>query len=224
MECVKENIWYVKRRKKFTAKRFLRLITVIAILFGVFAYFKLVVSETVVRICSDNAYAQSVKAVNDAVLFSFPNDFDYQNFVTIEKNSNGDVVYMSANAQKINSVSKNIAILSQKNLQKSLDNGVDIPFLTLSGIKLFSGLGAPINFNTVTISSVNCNFKSKFESAGINNTLHSIYAQVESVVNVDFALNFTSKTFITDVLICETVITGKVPDVYLNGDFLSQNA
>ena len=62
-----------------------------------------------------------------------------------------------------------------------------------------------------------CNFESEFTSVGINQTLHSIYVcvNIESIINIPF--NSSSITHNSKVLLSETILVGKVPELYLNG-------
>ena len=59
-------------------------------------------------------------------------------------------------------------------------------------------------------------FKSEFVSAGINQTVHRIYLEVSSVVNLILPIFDDPVQTYTQVLICESVIVGTVPDFYFS--------
>jgi hypothetical protein len=56
---------------------------------------------------------------------------------------------------------------------------------------------------------------------GINQTLHSIYVNVNCELKITTPLNVQIEKISTPVLLNETVLVGKVPSVYLNGNLFS---
>ncbi|MBO5068618.1 MAG: sporulation protein YunB, partial [Clostridia bacterium] len=92
--------------------------------------------------------------------------------------------------------------------------------LAFLGIGVLSGYGSIVYVETISVVDVKCEFVSDFKSVGINQTLHSVYVKVicEYVVEVPF--NSDKNSCETMILISETVLVGKVPDIYLsNGIF-----
>lgn len=218
IECYNENVWYKKRRKrKNRAKRLFVFVIILSIFAGLFLYYKNVVSVHIVNLCGDYAYTVSTKAVNEAVLLSLDTKVKYEDLVDVQKNSAGEIIYMSANTHKINLINKEITSITQKKLENTLKRGIDIPFLAFTGINFLSGYGVPINYKAVSVAGVNCEFISEFKSAGINSTLHSLYIEVISEVFVELPLNKRTTKTSTKVLISEAVLLGKVPDIYLDG-------
>ncbi|MBQ8426377.1 MAG: sporulation protein YunB [Clostridia bacterium] len=216
IECSTENIWYRKRRS-FNKKRFSAFFIVCIILVAIFLYNKYVVSVQIYNICSNYAYSYSTEAVNSTVLESFDLDMDYSSLINIQKNNNGEIVLITADSQKINLISKNISVKTEKKLKEKISNGIPIPLFSFLGIELFSGYGPIIPYKTISVSSVECDFDSVFNSVGINQTLHSIYVTVTSLVKTQSIFNNKTITCENKILISETVLVGKVPEIYLNG-------
>ena len=219
IECVKENIYYTKRHKK--TKRFFVLFFALIFTVSVFLYYNFVIIPIICEISFDYAYSCSVESVNDSVSRFSENQNNYENLIYIEKNSQGDVVLLRADAYRVNLMSKTIERFSNESLNAKLKQGVEVPFWALSGIRILSGYGRKILFDVLTVSSVECDFSSNFKSVGINQTLHSIYAKVTCVVNLEFALFKKVSQFETNVLIAETVLVGKVPEIILSGNLFS---
>ena len=100
-----------------------------------------------------------------------------------------------------------------------------IPLGSFSGIPIFSGLGPIVEVAAMPYASVGCQFLSKFEMAGINQTLHKIYLSVNTVVSMVFPFSSVEVNEISDVLVSESLIIGEIPDTYLmaaeNGDMLN---
>lgn len=61
---------------------------------------------------------------------------------------------------------------------------------------------------------------SNFTSSGINQTLHRLYFTVSGTIGM--ILPAQTQNFVTEleVLICESVIVGEIPDVYLQGSLI----
>jgi sporulation protein YunB len=155
-----------------------------------------------------------------AVTYFNENDFDYENVIKIEKNNLGDIVLISADNVKINSISRNIINLTKNGIVNSIKDGIPIPWLSFLGIGLISGCGKNVYIKTVNVVSVDCEFVSNFESKGINQTLHSIYVNVSCMISVDVPLNNEKVNATSSVLLCESVLLGKVPDYYLGKNVL----
>ncbi len=217
IECSSNRIWYKKNRKKRNRSKFLFVFLTLTIIIGVFCYYKFIIVENIYKICSDYAYSYSTEAVNKTIIKSANNNVNYDELITIEKNAQGDIVLISANSYKINSLSREISDKTQSNIKNSLKNGIPIPIMAFSGINILSGYGKNVNFKSIYVTSVDCNFLSNFSSVGINQTLHSIYINVLIKVNLELPFSSKIQDCSTNVLITETVLIGKVPEIYFNG-------
>ena len=87
--------------------------------------------------------------------------------------------------------------------------------LAFSGIKALSGYGKNVNYNALEISTVDCFIDGEFKSVGINQTIHSIYANIRVKLVIDVPFDRQSEEFSTKVLISENIIIGKIPEIYL---------
>lgn len=221
IECSSENIWYKKRRPKVGRRFFAWLFVIILIVLSI-AYYKFVVVDSILRICADYAHSYCTESVNSAVLDSLSESTKYSDLVNIEKDSNGDIALMTANVHKINVISREITNSTSIKLKDKMDNGVPIPLLAFTGISILSGYGKEINLKTIYVSDVSCGFISDFKSVGVNQTLHSIYVEVVVNVNINLPLCNKKETFQTKILISESVLVGKVPETYLNGNLFAR--
>ena len=73
------------------------------------------------------------------------------------------------------------------------------------------------------IGVVNSNFKSEFKSVGINMTKHSLFLYVDVHVNVVMPVSSYEFYTTNQILLAESVIVGKVPEVYFNGANIGKN-
>lgn len=220
IECTDEYL--LKRKKKIKRrKKSLKKIFIFIIVFALFfSYQKFIVSESIYKTCYDYLVSSSIENINNAVLISTQEKFGYDNLINVEKNNEGDIVLISANNQKINSLSRKITEFTKIEVTKTLEKGVPIPWVAFLGIGYLSGLGKKVYVKTVNVASVNCDFISNFESKGINHTLHSIYADISCEINLEIPFNNKTISSSSKVLVCESVLLGKVPDFYFGKNML----
>ena len=87
---------------------------------------------------------------------------------------------------------------------------------TLTGIAIFNGRGPKIKLSASPVGIIGSSFDSTFTNVGINNTLHKIYLNVNARVDMTLPIKKQTINIEQQVLLCESVIVGKVPNVYLN--------
>jgi sporulation protein YunB len=214
--CQKErNRAMKKRRKQKVLFVFLVILLVFVLLF---LYFQRNVTRVLVSVSEATMRASTTVAVNDAVYYTLSDEMRYEDLVTVEKDSGGNIVAVSANALKINKIARDTASISQSNLKNLSLNGIPVPLGALTGIEAFAGLGPSIHFRIIPVSSVSCGFSSTFESVGINQTKHSIYLNVIADISIVMPSRTENFAVVTDVLVGESVIVGTVPDAYLQSD------
>ncbi len=221
IECSNEFVYYKRKNRKKSFKRFFSFLLILTIIFFCVIYYKKVVISNLNDVCVEKTQAISVICINKAILTSFSEPIDYYDLIKVEKNSNGDIVMISSNSQKLNQLSRSLTENATIKLQEEIKKGIKLPFLAFSGISFLSGYGKEVNFKALTVENVSCDFVSKFSSVGINQTLHGIYVDIKSEIILEFPLDKKVKTFSTNVLLSETVLIGKVPEVYLSGSTLS---
>ena len=158
------------------------------------------------------------------VLISISDGVRYEDLVSIERDAAGDITAVSANALKINKIARDAASISQANLKNLSLNGIPVPLGALTGIEALAGFGPRIHIRIIPVSSVTCAFSSEFESVGINQTKHSIYLNVVADISIVMPSRTEKFAVKTDILVCECVLVGEVPDVYLQGDIFGNHS
>lgn len=204
-----------KRRKQKVLFVFLVILLVFVLLF---LYFQRNVTRVLVSVSEATMRASTTVAVNDAVYYTLSDEMRYEDLVTVEKDSGGNIVAVSANALKINKIARDTASISQSNLKNLSLNGIPVPLGALTGIEAFAGLGPSIKFRIIPVSSVSCDFSSVFESVGINQTKHSIYLNVIADISIVMPSRTENFAVVTEILVGEFVIVGNIPDTYLQTD------
>lgn len=210
----------LKRRRKIVQKivAIFMAMVIVALAIALWVYWKSM-TPTILDIAQVQVKAQTTQAVNEAVL-SVLQGVDYADFVTVEKNSQNEVVLITANSNSVNQLARTASIVTQGKINTLFQQAISIPLGTLSGIPLLSQLGPDVNIVIDPVGTAQCSFVSHFETAGINQTLHRIYLNVSSTVDVIIPSSHQVVQIETPILVCETVIVGKVPDTFLQGGLL----
>ncbi len=151
-----------------------------------------------------------------AAIDSVTAGISFGEFFDVVKNNDDDIVMITADAIKINTLSKKLAEECLKYYTNVCDSGVDVPIGAFSGIAIFSGLGKKVNINLLGITSVKCQFESKFESVGINQTRQSLLLKIIPDCRVIAGFKKASLECEIEFICYENYIIGKVPQTYVN--------
>lgn len=208
-----------KRKMKFKYKFLISIIVIFAL--G-FIYLTTIVNPIIFNYNKAVVEHNSVDILNNSIKNSL-SDYLYDDLVTIQKNDSGDITLISCNSSNVNKLSNTITSHCQIDL-KSLENtGINIALLTFTGIPFLNGIGPKINIKTTPVGYCDSKYISKFTSCGINQTLHQLSIIVSAKVDVLLPIKTFEIEVNTEVLVCESIIVGKIPQVYLNTGIIGNN-
>ncbi len=160
--------------------------------------------------------SRAVESVNLATSNTISASISYNDYVTVERDSDNNITFIQGKAMQMNRLARQIAISCQESIANMGDQHVDIPIGAFTGFILFANYGRKITIPLTIYSTVTSDYFTAFNSVGINQTRHSIYVKVS--VNMDIVLPLYSYpiSFDTYVLVAESIIVGKIPEVYIN--------
>lgn len=208
---MRKKIFFKKHNKKI----FIFLLIIILLLCGSFTYLNYVVNPIIIESSSAKVHSLSQDAINTAVFEVIKDSTIYDTLIHILRNEEGEIIMISSNSVQINSLSRDIIENAQLKLEKMGASGVNIPIGTFTGMPIFVGRGPNVKLKLLPIGAINCNFSSKFVTAGINQTNHRIYIEVSTKVNVILPTASEIVNTKTQIMIAENIIIGKVPQTYL---------
>lgn len=208
---MRKKIFFKKHNKKI----FIFLLIIILLLCGSFTYLNYVVNPIIIESSSAEVRSLSQDAINTAVFEVIKDSTIYDTLIHILRNEEGEIIMISSNSVQINSLSRDIIENAQLKLEKMGASGVNIPIGTFTGMPIFVGRGPNVKLKLLPIGAINCNFSSKFITAGINQTNHRIYIEVSTKVNVILPTASEIVNTKTQIMIAENIIIGKVPQTYL---------
>ena len=215
MRRVRKLSKYSKKRKFYTY-----LSVTIIVIIVIMVYFNAIVNPVILNTSESKVRSLTLKAINSAVAEVVSDSALYNELVTITTNDEGDVSLITANSILINRLSKELAKIAQSKIENIGQQGVLVPLGTFSGMPILVGRGPNVKIKLLPIGSISCTFESEFTQAGINQTHHRIYVNVESKVTMILPVENRTISNTVQVLICESIIIGKIPSTYLNSSQL----
>ena len=102
------------KNKKFRRLKVLLLIFCLLII-GVLLYFQRNVTRVLISISEATIRSITTVAVNDAIYYTLNDTMRYEDLITIERDSAGDVSSITTDSLKINRIARDTAYLSQEN-------------------------------------------------------------------------------------------------------------
>ena len=144
--------------------------------------------------------------------------YEYDDLMTIYRDSNENITMIKANIIPINKIISDVAVEIQNAINETKNEDLYVRLGSFTGTKFLSGSGPKIPIKVSTVGSVLTDFRSEFSSAGINQTLHRVYLQVDCTVVIVTPYESIQETISNQVILLENVIVGTVPDTYYNID------
>ena len=203
-------------------KSFVIKLTIVIFLIIFLMYYFFVVSPIIKTYSSAETRAVTEEAINRAVSNVINVSLKYDSLIDISYTASGDIASFTANQFEINSISREIVEQAQIEMQTLGDEGLNINLGTFSGMPFLIGRGPIINLKLTPIGAVSSSFESTFESVGINMTKHTLYLYINVHVNIVLPIKSYDIYTSNQVLLAESIIIGKVPEVYLNGGSLGE--
>lgn len=158
---------------------------------------------------------QASTAINEAIQEQIETGgIDYAQMVILEKDANGSVTAMHANMGSINDLRTRIlSRIDEKLMDFSIEElGVPVGSVVLP--ELFSGRGPKLPARVIAVRTSDAAFRNEFLDAGINQTLHRIYFDINVTISLMTVDGSHEVSVDSSVLVAETVIVGQVPAAY----------
>lgn len=86
----------------------------------------------------------------------------------------------------------------------------------LVGISVLRNFGPKFDIELEAAGKINTDIKSEFESFNVNQTMHKIYLDLDTSINILTPIGVYGREIASKVLLTEAVIVGDVPETYYN--------
>ena len=207
---------------KKISKKIKVFICLALILIVLLCYYFFVMSPVIITYSEAETRRIIEQAINLAVGNVINRTISYDSLIDINYNNNGEIQTMSANQYEINSITREIIKEAQMEMQTLGSNGLRLNIGTMTGIPFLIGRGPTISLRLVPIGAVSGDFVSEFDSVGINMTKHMLYLYITVHASIVMPIKSYDVFSTNQVMLTESIIVGKVPEVYLNGGSLGE--
>lgn len=175
--------------------------------------------STIVAIAKARAVQTTVITINNAVREHLAESgAGYQDLVQLHKDRDGRIVMMQANTLQIAEMAAGFALNSEKAMRDLERDRFTIPLGQVLGSQLLAAYGPQIPVRIMPVGAVEVDMVDRFEAAGINQTRHRIYLDLDSSVRIVVPWQQTEVEIATRVPLVENVLVGPVPDTFVTLD------
>jgi sporulation protein YunB len=170
----------------------------------------------IIETVGGTALKNSLSNVLDGTVNSMVDELGvrYEDMVDIVKNKDGTIAAITLNSTYINAYKTEISDGCSDRLGNFTETTVPIPLGSLIGGSFFNGKGFCINVDATIYGFAVTDVVSEFESAGINQTRHIIYLNVQASAHAYMGLCQLNETVDETIILVETIIVGQVPQSY----------
>lgn len=189
----------------------------LALILGFYIYYRTVVRPIADKLCEETAQAKVIDAINLSNDVLMAQKIFYEDYFKISYDKDNKISGIIANSGLINQINMIMQTEIQNRIELLCETGMSLPVGALTGSPLLTGYGKEIPITVRSVSNCYTLISSKFESAGINQTKHSLIITAYVDIELLSPLKSIQSEIINDVIIAEAIIVGEVPSTYLSG-------
>ena len=170
----------------------------------------------IIETVGGTALKNSLSNVLDGAVNDMVDDLGvrYDDMVDIQKDEKGKITAITLNSTYINGYKTELSDGCSDRLSQFNETSVPIPLGSLIGGSFFNGKGFCIDVDATIYGFAVTDVVSEFESAGINQTRHRIYLNVQASANAYMGLCHLNESVDETIILVETIIVGEVPQSY----------
>ena len=139
----------------------------------------------------------------------------YADFITIQRDEGGAITALTTNMAQMNQLRAELTAAILEALGEVDVSDIQVPLGSLFDLEPLWAKGPALKAKAITVGTVRAEFDSQLTSAGVNQTLHRIWIEVEVPMTLLLPGGEVATSLHTQLCVAETVIVGRVPDTYL---------
>lgn len=203
----------VKSRKNIKNKLILILFVISIVSLVMFIMINNAIKEHYEEIASQEGIKISSEILSNCIS-DIINSQNYKidDLINIVYDDNEEIVSIETDAGMVNEIQLEILKKVNEVLADTNSNSSEIPVGTLTDLPFLVGEGPDITIKYSQQGSATVELKSDFKSGGLNQTVHRLFAHVETNIYSVSPIKSEITKFSFDYLLCETVIVGDVPE------------
>lgn len=169
------------------------------------------------------ASAQVQNAITAVVELAVTQDLaqrqiSYGDLVKIQRNEDGGITALTTDMAQLNLLRAELVSVILTALDGVDVSVIQVPLGSLFDFELLWARGPSLKARAMTVGTVSAEFESELTSAGVNQTLHRVWLEVEVPMTVLLPGGEVRIPVQTRLRVAETVIVGQVPDTYFSLD------
>lgn len=219
IKCIKFN--HRSNKKPVNKKKIIAICIIIAICSSLVIAIK-AVSPLFNKLCSEKAISKATIITNQ-ITSKVMKKYTYFDFITIHRDENQDIKMIQSNMVNINNFISDVTEQIQKEIDNVPEEDIAIRMGSFTGISLLSGRGPKVPIRIFTVGNIKTNVKSEFTNAGINQTLHRLYLEIECEISILTPFNTINEKIFNQLIIAENIIVGNIPNSYYNIEGITPN-
>ena len=202
-------------RGKLPFKLIVFILIIIAFNFIVYMFSKKIL-PTVLNIGEMKIKSEAMKIMNEESLKVYSENFKYDDIINIEKDDEGNITMIRTDTVKQNYLVSQVVLQCNEKLSELEDLGVKVPVGYLTNNIMFYNMGPKITVKMQQVGNIVTSYESIFESAGINQTRHKIYLNLNLTMRIVVPFNSKDVEVSCQIPVSDTIIVGKIPDTAIN--------
>ncbi|MCD7727633.1 MAG: hypothetical protein LUH57_04740 [Ruminococcus sp.] len=201
----------VRKKKKHLRPKIIILCFVVAAIVLLVAFDSLIKSRTKdIAMVKSESYAESVVTSSVSECMSECDGFEF-----VSKQYSGDkITAIEVNSEEVNAFKQMLTETINDKLSDTNNASYKINLAAVLSSNLLGGIGPSVSIYFQNEGSVDLSITSDFSSAGINQTIHRIYATISLDILAVTPSGSYSVPFSTEYVISETVVIGDIPQAY----------
>ncbi len=204
-------------RKLTRRKKLIIRITCLLLLLsiGMFCLFEFKARDLVHNLVDNELEIHAMNAIDEAVIQVLEaQPVDYSSIIITNTNDSGAVNSLQTDTLAVNKLKSRLSLEITDKIRQEYKTRVGIPAGAFTGMVLLSNIGPDIYVTLLLGGSVTTSIKSEFTSAGINQTIHRVYLEVDADVSLTCPIIYYETQFVTVYELCHTVIVGNTPQFF----------
>lgn len=182
---------------------------------GIFAISEFLIEPNLENVARVRAEAVVSRTINKALAEEFAEKGKDYDLITIKKNTDGALNVIQADSIEINLLKTALSARMQQKFTDMEEERYEVPIGSLFGSQVLSQMGPSVELRIIPMTVSSMDFRSEFETQGINQTKYRIY--IEHKCRVRVLAPFSGEMFELKgtIPVAEAVILGEVPHSYV---------
>jgi sporulation protein YunB len=153
------------------------------------------------------------KVINDVIA---KNRVDTNSFYSITLDNTGKLDSLSVNSILLNNLCNEMSVRIAQEVENINDSDFAIPLGSLIGLDSLANIGPRYAIKILPAAQASVDYESSFSAEGINQISFQLWLNVQVVARIVNPLDNTDIRVSKKAAMVNTVISGSVPDTYLN--------